>query len=117
MTRKALKTSVVLLGMLAAAAFAIEAVAHEGHDHKVMGTVSAIHEHHLEVKTKAGKTTFVLDADTKVLRDRTPIKAADIKVGDRVVVIATQVEDRMVAKEIRVGANTPANTGRRQQPR
>lgn len=109
MTSRILKTSVVLAGMLAAAAFAIEAVAHEGHDHKVMGTVSVIHEQHLEVKTKAGQTTtFVLDADTKVLRDGTPIKAADLKVGDRVVVTAAQTKAGMVAKEIRVGANVQA---------
>jgi hypothetical protein len=108
MTPRVPKTSIVLAGMLAAAAFAIEAVAHEGHDHKVMGTVSVVHEQHLEVKTKAGKTTFVLNADTKVLRNRTPIKAADLKVGDRVVVTAAQTKAGMVAKEIRVGANVQA---------
>lgn len=112
MTRKAKHASMVLVGLVAAA-FAIDAVAHEGHDHKVMGTVSVIHEHHLEVKAKDGKTTtFVLSADTKVLRDKTPIKAADIKVGDRVVVTAAQTKDGMVAKEIRVGASAQATTGK-----
>jgi len=110
MTRKAKNTLMVLLGIVAAAV-AIDALAHEGHDHKVMGTVSVIHEHHLEVKARDGKTTtFVLNADTRVLRDKTPIKAADIKVGDRVVVTAAQTKDGMVAKEIRVGASARPGT-------
>jgi hypothetical protein len=112
MTRKAKHALMGLVGVVAAA-FAVDAVAHEGHDHKVMGTVSVIHEHHLEVKAKDGKTTtFVLNADTKVLRDKTPIKAADIKVGDRVVVTAAQAKEGLVAKEIRVGATAQTTAGK-----
>ena len=52
-------------GLLAPAAV----VAHEGHDHKTQGTVSAIHENHLEVKDAKGKlTTFALEPTTKIRR-------------------------------------------------
>jgi hypothetical protein len=111
MTRSAMKASVVLASVLAATAFAFEAAAHEGHDHKVMGTVSAVDQNHLEVKTRDGKTTtFVLDANTRVLRDKTPIKTADIEVGERVVVTAAQAKEGMVAKEIRVAASSRGST-------
>ncbi|HYU77525.1 MAG TPA: hypothetical protein VEK56_00985 [Vicinamibacterales bacterium] len=74
--------------------------AHEGHAHKVMGTVSTIHENHLEVKTKDGKvSTHVLDPKTKILRGKAAAKLADIKPGDRVVVTFVQSKDK-AGKEI-----------------
>lgn len=69
--------------------------AHEGHDHKVMGTVTAIHENHLEVKDTKGKILMhVLGATTKIRRDKMKVTAADIKVGDRVVVTTRQTKDK-----------------------
>ena len=47
------------------------ALAHEGHAHKVMGTVATIHENHLEVKDKNGKITMhALDTKTKIRRGK-----------------------------------------------
>jgi translation initiation factor IF-1 len=70
-------------------------VAHEGHDHKVMGVVSAIHENHLEVKDVKGKvTTHTIGATTKVTRGKIKMAAADIKVGDRVVVTTRETKDK-----------------------
>ena len=34
-------------------------LAHEGHEHRIMGTVSMRHEFHLEVKATDGKTTVL----------------------------------------------------------
>jgi hypothetical protein len=50
-----------MLGAVLAAALAIPsyARAHEGHPHKVMGTVTMRHENHLEVKATDGKTSTV----------------------------------------------------------
>jgi hypothetical protein len=71
------------------------ALAHEGHAHKVMGTVATIHENHLEVKDKDGKITMhALDAKTKIRRGKAVAKLADIKVGDRVVVSYVQSKDK-----------------------
>jgi len=86
--------------------------AHEGHDHKIMGTVAAMHDSSVDVKATDGKvTTITLNDKTKVLHGTMAMKAADLKAGDRVVVTATGGgKDPFVAKEIRVGAATMAKT-------
>jgi hypothetical protein len=84
--------------------------AHEGHVHKVMGTVSMRHENHLEVTTTDGKTSMItLNDKTKILRGKVKVKADDIKTGERVVVSATETKDKdgkttMIAKEVRLPA-------------
>jgi hypothetical protein len=51
----------------------------------VRGTVTATAADHLTVKTEAGETYQVaLSANTRLTRDRQPVKVADIKVGDGV---------------------------------
>jgi hypothetical protein len=51
----------------------------------VRGTVTATTADHLTVKTEAGEVYQVaLSANTRVTRDRQPVKVADIKVGDGV---------------------------------
>jgi translation initiation factor IF-1 len=106
-----------ILGVAFVAALAIPryVLAHEGHAHKVMGTVSTLHENHLEVKATDGKTsTITLNEKTKVLRGKTKVKLDDISPGERVVVTATQTKDKdgkvtMIATEVRLGgANTTA---------
>lgn len=88
---------------------ALPVMAHEGHDHKVMGTVSTIHENHLEVTDAEGKAVLVnLNEKTKILRGKTAAKAADIASGEKVVVIYQQVKDKAgkeqsIAKEVRLG--------------
>jgi hypothetical protein len=79
--------------------------AHEGHDHKIMGTLSAVHENSVEVKATDGKqSTITLNDKTKILRGATALKLADLKTGDRVVVTATGGgKDPFVAKQIKVG--------------
>jgi hypothetical protein len=86
------------------------ALAHEGHNHKLMGVVSVVHDNHLEVKDAKGKaSTFTLDAKTRVRRGKTILKAADIKTGDRVVVLSRETKDKATGKstitvlEVQVG--------------
>lgn len=87
------------------------ALAHEGHEHRVMGTVSAIHENHLEVKATDGKTVaFTLSEKTKFLMGKTKATVKDLKVGDRVVVTGTGDKAPFAAKEVRLGS-VPARTG------
>lgn len=84
--------------------------AHAGHAHKVMGTVAARHENHLEVDATDGKTsTITLNAKTKILRGKARVTADDIKPGERVVVTATETKGKdgkttMIASEVRLPA-------------
>ena len=86
--------------------------AHEGHDHKIMGTIAAISDTSVEVKATDGKlSTVTLNDRTKILRGTTALKVADLKTGDRVVVTATGGgKDPFVAKQIRLGGATTAKT-------
>ena len=95
-----------LLTLLCSIALLAPAIAwaHEGHAHKVMGTVTMAAADHLMVKTTDGKDeTITLNAKTKVVRSKTAIKSADIKPGTRVVVIVQSDKAPFVATEVQVG--------------
>ena len=98
------------LSLIALFALAIvPALAHPGHDHKVLGTVTMAAADHLVVKDKAGKDeTIHITKETKVLKDKKPAQVADIKAGMRVVVTAViaKVEnvERLNATVIELGA-------------
>lgn len=79
--------------------------AHEGHEHKVMGTVSMVAADHLMLKDKGGKElTIKVTRDTRV-KGTPPVKVEEIKAGTRVVVTAVEQKDKtLVAKAIDVGA-------------
>lgn len=78
-------------------------------NHKVMGTVTMVAADHVMLKDKAGKEhTIKLAKTTKVTRNKKAMKAADIKVGTRIVVTAVSDSD-LTAKIIEVGA-APAAT-------
>jgi hypothetical protein len=99
---------VIGAALVAALAIPAYARAHEGHAHKVMGTVATLHENHLEVKATNGKSsTITLNDKTKILRGKTKVKAEDIKPGERVVVTATETKGKdgktsMIASEVRL---------------
>lgn len=94
--------SIGVLGLLMFGS-APRAFAHEGHAHKVMGVVSMVHENHVEVKDKDGKTTtHALDAKTKIRRGKAVAKLAEIKVGDRVVVSFVESKDKAGKKVVTV---------------
>jgi hypothetical protein len=106
-----------VLGAALVAALAIPgyALGHEGHAHKVMGTVTTLHENHLEVKATDGKTsTITLNEKTTIRRGKATAKVEELKPGERVVVTAVETKGKdgkanLVATEIRLGAaNTTA---------
>ena len=79
--------------------------AHEGHAHKVMGTVSSIDGSNLMVKTTDGKTVMVmLDAMTKITQGKTKLERGAIKVGDRVVASGPEEKAMIMAETVQVGA-------------
>ncbi len=83
-------------------------LAHPGHEHRIMGTVSVVHQNQVEVKATDGKTSvFTMNEKTRVLRGNAKVHADAIKVGERVVVTAIETTDKdgkalMVANEVRL---------------
>jgi hypothetical protein len=92
---------------------AAHVLAHPGHEHTIMGTVSAVHQNHLEVKATDGRLSlFTMNEKTRVLRGNAKAGADTIKVGERVVVMAIETKDKdgkslMVASEVRLAAAPP----------
>jgi len=79
-------------------------LAHEGHAHKVMGTVSSVDGKNLMVKTTGGKTVMVmLDAKTKITQGKNKLDASALKVGDRVVAEGPEEKDMIMAATVKVG--------------
>src|SRR5436190_13573555 len=82
----------------------VVARAHEGHAHKVMGTVSSIDGKNLMVKTTDGKTVMVmLDAKTKITQGKNKLDASALKVGDRVLAEGPEEKDMIMAATVKVG--------------
>ncbi len=106
MKRWIIAVVIALLGAPVATSFA-----HEGHEHKIMGTVSMRHEFHLEVKATDGKTTVMTLTDkTKVKRGDATAALDSIKQGERVVVTAVETKGKdgktaLVATEVRLAAS------------
>ena len=96
-----------LLTILAVLAFGTSArlLAHEGHDHKVMGTVTMAMADHITVKDTAGKEVTIQVAKTTRVKAKPAMKVEEIKAGPRVVITAAMQKDKMIAKEIQVGTD------------
>ena len=99
----------LLTALIFAFSVVTSAYAHEGHDQKIMGVVATVQNGQIQVKATNGKTsTVMLNEKTKVVMGKMAHKIADIKVGDRVVVTATDVKDKtgkttLVAKQVALG--------------
>jgi hypothetical protein len=97
-----------MLFLVVVFAIAPAALAHEGHLHRLMGTVAAVHGERLQVKATTGETSeIVVNDTTKILRGVTAQKTSDIKPGERIVVMMTESKDQagkalLTAKEIRL---------------
>lgn len=103
------KKWIVGLALVAGLALPAGVRAHGGHTHKVMGTVSAVHDKHLEVKTTDGKTVAIaLDAKTVYQHGKAKADTKMLKVGERVVVEATEDEKTktMTATRVQMAAAT-----------
>jgi len=98
-----------IFGAILGAALVIPAAAraHEGHAHKVLGTVSAIGATQLELKTPEGKTVIAkLNPKTTFARGKLKVDATALKVGERVVVEVASEKD-MIASTVTMAAPTP----------
>jgi hypothetical protein len=66
-----------------------------------MGKVVAVTETSIEVETTDGKkVSGVLLASTKYLRDKTAVGRADVKVGERVVIVTVEEKGQKNVKRV-----------------
>ena len=78
--------------------------AHEGHEHKLMGTVTMAAADHVMLKDRDGKDVTVQVTKATTVKAKPPLKVEEIKAGTRVVITATQEKDKSFkAKTIEVG--------------
>jgi hypothetical protein len=85
------------------------AYAHAGHVHRIMGTVMARDDKHLEVKTPSGEVLSIAVAEkTFVTRAKKKVTLAEVQPGRRVVVDIGDGEDPLIAGEIQLGPTKPA---------
>jgi hypothetical protein len=97
-------TRTTISRFLAATILATTALAHGGFEH-VMGTVSKVSAQSVTVTTAAKKNVDVgLNAKTTYTKGDKAATAADMKVGDRVVIDATEVNEALTAASIKIGA-------------
>jgi hypothetical protein len=93
----------LLLGMLT--------FAHGGMEH-ILGTVTAITDHSLSVKTREGATTTVgFDGETKFVKGDAAATIKDVQVGSRVVIHAHNHDGSLHAAEVKIGRD--ASPGQR----
>ena len=105
-----LKRRFAILAIMVMALMPAIASAHGGEEH-VIGTVTKVSDTAVSVKTTAGKTVNVgFDAKAICTRGDQAIRKTDIKVGDRVVIHAEEVNEKLVAHTVEAGTNTPART-------
>jgi len=80
-------------------------LAHPGHDHKLMGTISSIDKNKVVVKTTEGKDmTFEVIPTTTFKRGKQKGAMADLKAGLRVVVNVGDGVEPLKAKDIQYSA-------------
>ena len=100
-----MKIWIVGLALIALVVFTPTAApAHEGHDHKVMGTISSIQGSNVMVKGTDGKTVMVMLNDkTKITQGKAKVELAALKVGDRVVAEGPESQGMITASTVKLG--------------
>ena len=82
-------------------------MAHPGHDHKLMGTISSIDKNKVVVKTTEGKDmTFEVVPTTAFKRGKDKGMQSELKAGMRVVVNVGDGVEPLKAKEVQYSAAT-----------
>jgi hypothetical protein len=106
-----IKKSFIPVAMATVLVFPVVARAHEGHLHKVTGTVASVNGNHVTVKAADGKSVMImLDSKTVVSRGKAKLDATAVKVGERVVVEGTEEKEMITAKTVKLGAAASTTT-------
>jgi uncharacterized protein YxeA len=96
--------------LVATVVLAVGAAFAHGKDQHVMGKVTAMTDSSITVQTKAkDHVTVYTMAETKYEKSGTAASLKDLKVGDRVVIHAEKMGDKLMANEVHFGvvAKTP----------
>ena len=103
---------VVRLGVLGLCAGTGTVLAHPGHAHKILGTVTAVTAASVDVLDRGNeKTTFVITKDTKIRVGKAAGTIKDVRTGLRIVVEAEEDDDEtFVAVTIQL-PERPAQSG------
>jgi hypothetical protein len=108
-TTTRLKLQIALVAILAFALLPAIVSAHGGEEH-VIGTVTKVSDTSVTVKTTAGKMIEVgFDAKSIYTRAKLPVQKTDVKVGDRIVIHAVEVNEKLIAHTVELGAATTAS--------
>ncbi len=95
---------VMAVALAAAVLLPGAAYAHEGHVHKVLGTIERVQANQIDVKATDGKLlAIVFDAKTAITRGKAKLDATALKVGDRVSVDYTEAKKINTATPIKLG--------------
>ena len=103
MTRRIMILAIVAMVALGAA----QVFAHD--EYRIIGTIAAMKNSHLEVKSREGKmVTIKVDGETLVYRDNKKVDATELRTGRYVVVdaLGDTVTD-LLAVEVRIIAALP----------
>lgn len=103
----------VLVALVVALALPAALVAHEGHAHKLMGTVAAVDAkaNRIDIKTQDGQTvSFTVNGETRYLKGKVAASLKDVQVGGRVVATVVKEGGATTASEVQLsdGGTTPA---------
>ena len=102
MHTRSMNPKLIVVTLLSALAFMALVLAHGGNPH-VMGTVTAIDEHRIEVKTEAGKTvSALLTKDTEYFQGDTAVTRADVKIGMRAILHLEGKGEHQTVHEVKV---------------
>src|SRR5713226_503257 len=84
------------------------ALAH-GNEQHIMGKVTHISENSITVETVRKETkTVKFTSETKFVKSGSPASVKDLKVGDGVVIHAEKKGERLEAREVHFGAQSPS---------
>jgi len=80
-----------------------------GKEQHVMGTVTAMTDDSITVQTTAKEpVTVYMMPDTKYQKSGAAASMKELKIGDRVVIHAAKMNDKLMATEVRFGAAAQA---------
>ncbi len=100
---RTIKVRLAVLLMASLALLTADALAHGGLEH-VIGTVVKISDNTISVKTLAGKIVEIgLDEKTTYTRAKIAIDKKSIKEGDRVVIHAAEIKEKLLARTVEIG--------------
>ena len=102
--------SAVLTAAVLALGASARPMAHEGHQYKLLGTITMAAADHVMLKDRDGKDVTVKVTKDTTVKAKPVITVQEIKAGSRVVITAIEGKDKtLTAKAIEVGTAPAAS--------